>query len=505
MQGFPILSFLTWLPIAGGVLVLLFGDRGIRAGRWVALAIALATFIASIPLYTHFDASSFAPQFPEQLSWIPAFHATYSLGVDGISLPLILLTTFITIPVIVAAWKVIETRPAQYYAAFLIMEGLMIGVFSALDGLLFYFFWEAMLIPMFLIIGVWGGPRRVYATLKFFLYTFLGSVFMLVALIYMLMKTGDFSIKAFHDLPLTATEQMWIFFAFLAAFAVKIPMVPVHTWLPDAHVEAPTGGSVVLAAIMLKMGGYGFLRFALPITPDASREFDWLLIGLSLIAVVYIGFVALVQTDMKKLIAYSSIAHMGFVTLGSFLVYDIMAGTGSTQGAGMGIDGAMVQMVSHGLISGALFLCVGVMYDRVHSREISAYGGVINTMPIFAAFMVFFALANAGLPGTSGFVGEFLVIIAAFKANFWYAFLAAVTLILGAAYTLWLVKRVIFGEVANHHVAELQDLNFREFIILGALAVAVLIVGLWPAPLLEVMQESVKHLVQQIAASKLPL
>ena len=505
MQGFPLLSFLTWLPIAGGILVLLFGDRGIRAGRWVALAIALATFVASIPLYTGFDPASFDYQFAEHLPWIPAFHATYSLGVDGISLPLILLTTFITIPVVIAAWTVIEQRPAQYYAAFLIMEGLMIGVFSALDGLLFYFFWEAMLIPMFLIIGVWGGPRRVYATLKFFLYTFLGSVFMLVALIYMLMKTGDFSIAAFHALPLTATEQMWIFFAFLAAFAVKIPMVPVHTWLPDAHVEAPTGGSVVLAAIMLKMGGYGFLRFSLPITPDASREFDWLLIALSLIAVVYIGFVALVQTDMKKLIAYSSIAHMGFVTLGSFLVYDIIAGTGAVQGAGMGIDGAMVQMVSHGLISGALFLCLGVMYDRVHSREISAYGGVVNTMPKFAAFMVFFALANAGLPGTSGFVGEFLVIIAAFKANFWYAFLAAVTLILGAAYTLWLVKRVIFGEVANHHVAELQDLNFREFIILGALAVGVLVVGLWPAPLLEVMQATVQHLVQQIAASKLPL
>src|SRR6187549_402715 len=505
MQGFPLLSFLTWLPIAGGLLVLAFGDRAIRAGRWVALAIAVATFVAALPLYCGFDTSTFDYQFQEHLAWIPAFHSTFSLGVDGISIPLILLTTFLTIPVVVAAWTVIETRPAQYYAAFLIMEGLMIGVFSALDGLLFYFFWEAMLIPMFLIIGVWGGPRRVYATLKFFLYTFLGSVFMLVALIYMLMKTGDFSIAAFHALPLSATEQMWIFFAFLAAFAVKIPMVPVHTWLPDAHVEAPTGGSVVLAAIMLKMGGYGFLRFTLPITPDASREFDWLLITLSLIAVVYIGFVALVQTDMKKLIAYSSIAHMGFVTLGSFLVYDIIAATGAVQGAGMGIDGAMVQMVSHGLISGALFLCVGVMYDRVHSREISAYGGVINTMPKFAAFMVFFALANAGLPGTSGFVGEFLVIIAAFKANFWYAFLAAVTLILGAAYTLWLVKRVIFGEVANHHVAELKDLNFREFIILGALAVGVLVVGVWPAPLLEVMQESVKHLVQQIAASKLPL
>jgi NADH-quinone oxidoreductase subunit M len=505
MQGFPILSLLTWLPIAGGLLVLLFGDKRIQAGRWLALFTSLSVFVGSLPLWAQFDSTQYAFQFVERLPWIPAFNASYYLGVDGISLPLIVLTAFITVPVIIAAWTVIEQRPAQYYAAFLIMEGLMIGVFSALDGLLFYFFWEAMLIPMFLIIGVWGGPRRVYATIKFFLYTFLGSIFMLVALIYMLLKTGDFSIAAFHELPLTATEQMWIFFAFLAAFAVKIPMFPVHTWLPDAHVEAPTGGSVVLAAIMLKMGGYGFLRFALPITPDASREFDWLLIGLSLIAVVYIGFVALVQTDMKKLIAYSSIAHMGFVTLGSFIAFDIYNNTGSYEGAGMGIDGAMIQMVSHGLISGALFLCVGVMYDRVHSREISAYGGVINTMPKFAAFFVLFALANSGLPGTSGFVGEFLVILASFKANFWYAFLAGLTLILGAAYTLWLVKRVIFGAVANHHVAELEDLNFREFIILAVLAVAVIAMGVWPAPLTDVMQATVQHLVQQIAASKLPL
>jgi NADH-quinone oxidoreductase subunit M len=505
MQDFPILSFLTWLPIAGGLLVLALGDKRINMGRWLALGVALAAFIASIPLYSHFDSASFLPQFEEKLPWISAFHANYYFGIDGISLPLILLTTFTTIPVVIAAWTVIEQRPAQYYAAFLIMEGLMIGVFSALDGLLFYFFWEAMLIPMFLIIGVWGGPRRVYATLKFFLYTFLGSVLMLVALIYMVLKTGDFSISAFHNLPLTATEQMWIFFAFFAAFAVKVPMFPVHTWLPDAHVEAPTGGSVVLAAIMLKMGGYGFLRFSLPITPDASREFDWVIIGLSLIAVVYIGFVALVQTDMKKLIAYSSIAHMGFVTLGSFVAFDIFAATGSYAGAGMGIDGAMVQMISHGLISGALFLCVGVMYDRVHSREISAYGGVINTMPKFAAFFVLFALANSGLPGTSGFVGEFLVILSSFKANFWYAFLAGLTLILGAAYTLWLVKRVIFGAVANHHVAELKDLNGREFVILGVLAVAVLVVGLWPQPLTEVMQATVQHLVQQISTSKLPL
>jgi NADH-quinone oxidoreductase subunit M len=408
------------------------------------------------------------------------------------------------VPVIIAAWTVIEKRPAQYFAAFLIMEGLMIGVFSSLDALLFYFFWEAMLIPMFLIIGIWGGPRRVYATIKFFLYTFLGSVFMLVALIYMYVKAGDYSIASFQSLPLTMHEQYWIFVAFLLAFAVKVPMVPVHTWLPDAHVEAPTGGSVILAAVMLKMGGYGFLRFSLPIAPDASRELDVLLISLSLIAVVYIGFVALVQQDMKKLIAYSSIVHMGFVTLGTFIVYDIFAATGGLKGAGMGIDGAIVQMISHGLVSGALFLCVGVLYDRVHSREISSYGGVINTMPKFAAFMVLFALANAGLPGTSGFVGEFLVIIASFKASFWYALLAGTTLVLGAAYTLWLVKRVVFGPIANDDVASLEDLNSREFIVLGILAIAVLLLGVWPAPLLEITQASVLHLVDQAVATKLP-
>ena len=504
MQGLGLLSLLVWLPIATGVVVLALGEKRIAAARWVALIGSLATLAATIPLVMDFDRGTAAFQFVEKLPWIAAFAAFYHLGVDGIAMPLIVLTAFVTVPVIIAAWTVIESRPAQYFAAFLIMEGLMIGVFSCLDALLFYFFWEAMLIPMFLIIGIWGGPRRVYATLKFFLYTFLGSVFMLVALIYLYVKAGDYSIASFQGLPLTMVEQRWIFVAFLLAFAVKVPMWPVHTWLPDAHVEAPTGGSVILAAIMLKMGGYGFLRFSLPITPDASRELDVLIITLSLIAVIYIAFVALVQQDMKKLIAYSSIVHMGFVTLGTFIVYDIFATTGGLKGAGMGIDGAIVQMISHGLISGALFLCVGVLYDRMHSREISSYGGVINTMPKFSAFMVLFALANAGLPGTSGFVGEFLVIIASFKASFWYALLAGTTLVLGAAYTLWLVKRVVFGPVANDNVASLEDLNSREFIVLGMLAIAVLLLGVWPAPLLEITQASVQHLVDQAVATKLP-
>jgi NADH-quinone oxidoreductase subunit M len=387
-------------------------------------------------------------------------------------------------------------------AAFLIMEGVMVGVFSALDAMLFYVFWEAMLIPMFLIIGVWGGPNRVYATIKFFLYTFLGSVFMLVALIYMYFQSGSFDILGYHTLKLGLTEQILIFIAFLLAFAVKVPMWPVHTWLPDAHVEAPTGGSVILAAIMLKIGGYGFLRFSLPITPDASHTLDWLVIGMSLIAVVYIGFVALIQQDMKKLIAYSSIAHMGFVTLGFFIVF-IINQNNAGSGAALGVQGGMVQMVSHGFISAALFLCVGVLYDRLHSRQIKDYGGVVNTMPIFGAFMVFFAMANAGLPGTSGFVGEFMVILASFRADFWYAFLAATTLIIGAAYTLWMVKRVVFGKVGNDGVAALQDMNGREFIVLGTLAAAVLLLGLWPAPLVEVMDASVSNLLQHIAVSKL--
>ena len=505
MHGIDILSTLIWLPIGGGVVTVLLGDRNARLVRWCALLTALVTAALCLPLWRGFDAATASFQYVERLAWIGQLHADYYLGVDGISLPLIALTAFMTVPVIIAGWGVIEKRPAQYFAAFLILEGLMIGVFSALDSLLFYFFWEAMLIPMFLIIGIWGGPRRVYATLKFFLYTFLGSVLMLVALIYLYVKSGDYSIAGFQSLPLSLAEQRWIFLAFLVAFAVKVPMWPVHTWLPDAHVEAPTGGSVILAAIMLKMGGYGLLRFSLPITPDACRELDWLVIGLSLIAVVYIGFVALAQTDMKKLIAYSSIAHMGFVTLGAFLAFDIQGSTGALRGAINGLDGAMVQMISHGLISGALFLCIGVMYDRLHSREISAYGGVINVMPKFGAFMVLFALANSGLPGTSGFVGEFLVILSAFKANFWYAFLAATTLILGAAYTLWLVKRVIFGPVGNDHVAAMQDLNGREFLVLAVLAIAVLALGLWPAPLVHTMEASMQHLLQQLALTKIPV
>ncbi len=497
-----LLSLLIFLPIVGGFGILALGSNP-GAARWSALLVSLLTLAASVPLYTAFHAGTAAMQFVERAAWIPAIHADFHIGVDGISMPLILLTTFTTVLIVIAGWESVEKRVAQYLASFLILEGLMIGVFAALDGALFYVFWEAMLLPMFIIIGIWGGPRRVYATIKFFLYTFIGSLLMLVALIYLYLKTGNYELSAFQNLSLTLGEQTFIFLAFFAAFAVKVPMWPVHTWLPDAHVEAPTGGSVVLAAIMLKMGGYGFLRFALPIAPDASRELDWLIITLSLIAVVYIGLVALVQRDMKKLIAYSSIAHMGFVTLGIFIGYRIVAHTGRTTGIEMGLDGAMVQMLSHGLVAGAMFLCVGVMYDRVHSREISAYGGVVNTMPRFAAFMVLFALANAGLPGTSGFVGEFLVILASFKANPWFAFLAASTLVLGAAYTLWLIKRVIFGEVANDKVAALKDLNGREFLVLGILAIAVLAVGLWPAPVLDVMRASTQHLAQQLLVSKI--
>ena len=498
-----ILSWLVWLPIAAGLVVLALGERRIAAGRWIALAGSLATLALCVPLWAGFDTTTHALQFVEREPWIGTFNAWYYLGADGISLPLIVLTAFTTPLVVIAAWSTIEHRPAQYFAAFLIMEGLMIGVFAAADALLFYVLWEAMLIPMFLIIGVWGGSRRVYATIKFFLYTFLGSVLMLVALIWLYLQGGSYEIAELHRMPLGMTAQMLVFLAFLAAFAVKVPMWPVHTWLPDAHVEAPTGGSVILAAIMLKMGGYGFLRFSLPITPDASRELDWLIITLSLIAIAYIGFVALAQRDMKKLIAYSSIAHMGFVTLGAFVAYDILKTTGRASGIAMGLDGAMVQMVSHGLVSGALFLCVGVLYDRLHTRDIAAYGGVVNTMPVFAFFAVLFAMANAGLPGTSGFVGELLVIIASFKANFWYAFVAALTLVLGAAYTLWLVKRVIWGDVGNDGVASLKDLNAREFVVLAVLGGAVILLGVWPAPLLDVMRPSIQFLAEQLMISKL--
>ena len=504
LESLPLLSLLLWTPILGGLGVVVAG-RGEHPGRAraVALAVAVVTLLLSLPLYTGFDTGTYAMQFVERTPWIERFGIDYHLGVDGLSMPLVLLTTFSTVLVVLSAWKVIRHRVAQYMASFLVMEGLMIGVFSALDAVLFYVLWEAMLVPMFLIIGVWGGARRVYATVKFFLYTFLGSVLMLVALLYLYSRGGSFAIADLHALPLDLTAQTLVFLAFLVAFGVKVPMWPVHTWLPDAHVEAPTGGSVILAAIMLKMGGYGFLRFSLPITPDASRELDWLVIGLSLVAIVYVGFVAIIQTDLKKLIAYSSISHMGFVTLGFFLLFEIFDATGNTGGAVLGIEGGMVQMVSHGFISGALFLSVGVLYDRLHTREIAAYGGVVNTMPTFAALMMLFVMANSGLPGTSGFVGEFLVVLASFQANFWYAFLAGTILLLGAAYNLWMYKRVIYGRVANEGVAGLQDLDRRELGVLASLAVLVLLFGVWPNPLLEVMHPSVEHLVQQVLQSKL--
>ncbi len=499
----PLLSILVWLPIVGGFALLAVGENNQPLVRKLALAIALLTFLLSIPLYTGFDASTSAMQFVEKHPWISSFNIHYHLGVDGISMPLILLTTFTTVLVVIAGWEVIQYRVAQYMAAFLILDGVMVGVFAALDAVLFYLLFEAMLIPMFIVIGIWGGPRRVYASIKFFLYTFLGSVFMLISLIYLYTQSGSFSILDYHAMPIGAQAQTFIFLSFLLAFGVKVPMWPVHTWLPDAHVEAPTGGSVVLAAIMLKIGGYGFLRFSLPITPDASRALDWLVIFMSLVAIVYVGFVALAQKDMKKLIAYSSISHMGFVTLGFFLLYTIIENTGATTGAAMGIEGGMVQMVSHGFISSAMFLSVGVLYDRMHSRNIGDYGGVIQVMPVFGAFFVLFAMANSGLPGTSGFVGEFMVILASFRANFWFAFLAALTLILGAAYTLWMIKRVVFGDVANEKVAALTDVTPREKIFLWALAIAIIALGVYPNPLLDVMHESVAHLIQQAAGSKL--
>jgi NADH-quinone oxidoreductase subunit M len=488
-----LLSLAIWLPILGGVGVLATGgDARAPLARGLSLIIAFVTFAVTIQLFSGFNSHTASMQYVELHNWIPAFNVHYHIGVDGISLLLVLLTSFTTILVVIAGWQVIQEKVAQYLAAFLIMEGLMIGVFSALDAILFYVFWEAMLIPMFVIIGMWGGPNRVYATIKFFLYTLLGSVLMLVAFVYLYLKAGkSFDIHSFYTLKLSLTEQVLIFFAFFAAFAVKVPMWPVHTWLPDAHVEAPTGGSVVLAAIMLKMGAYGFIRFSLPILPDASHELAWFMIALSLIAIVYIGLVALVQKDMKKLIAYSSIAHMGFVTLGLFIFN------------AQGVEGAIIQMISHGFVSGALFLCVGVLYDRLHSRNIADYGGVVNRMPVFASFMMLFTMANAGLPGTSGFVGEFLVILGAFQANFWIAFLAATTLIFGAAYSLWMYKRVIFGGVQSPAVEKLEDVNWREVLFLTLLASSVLAMGVWPAPLLDVMQVSVDELLRQAGVTKI--
>jgi len=493
LSGLPLLTLAIWAPIIAGVVVLATGsDRSAPLARWLALIGSVVGFLVTLPLWAQFDPAAHGMQFQEMRAWIGRFHINYHLGIDGVSLLLILLNSFTTVLIIIAGWRVIDTRVSQYMAAFLVLSGVMNGVFSALDGVLFYVFFEATLIPMFIIIGVWGGPNRVYAAVKFFLYTLLGSLLTLVALIYLYNAAGgSFAILDWHKLKIGLSAQILVFLAFLMAFAVKVPMWPVHTWLPDAHVEAPTGGSVVLAAIMLKLGGYGFIRLSLPIAPDASHSLSGFIIALSLIAVVYIGLVALVQTDMKKLIAYSSISHMGFVTMGLFLFN------------ALGFEGAVLQMISHGFVSGALFLCVGVLYDRLHSRQIADYGGVVNTMPVFAAFFMLFAMANSGLPGTSGFVGEFLVILGAMKVSFWYAALAATTLMLGAAYTLWMYRRVVFGAVANSGVASLKDINAREIFVLTVLAVAVLAMGLWPHPMSEVLHNSVNDLLAHVAQSKL--
>jgi len=492
LLGMPVLSLTIWVPILFGIAVLVIGnDRNPVPARWTALAGSVLGLLVGVPLWTRFSLDTASMQFVELAPWIPSLNVNYHLGVDGISMPFILLNSFMTVLVVIAHWEVITDKVSQYLAAFLIMSGLINGVFASLDAIVFYVFFEAMLIPMFLIIGVWGGPNRVYAAVKFFLYTLLGSLLMLASFIYLYQQTnGSFEILDFHQVPLTLTAQILIFLAMFMSFAVKVPMWPVHTWLPDAHVEAPTGGSVILAAITLKIGGYGFLRFNLPIAPDASHYLAGFMITLSLIAVVYIGLVALVQSDMKKLIAYSSISHMGFVTLGLFIFN------------GEGMLGALLQMISHGFVSAAMFLCVGVLYDRVHSRQISDYGGVANTMPVFAAFFVLFAMANSGLPATSGFVGEFTVLLGTMKASFWYTFLAATTLIFGAAYTLWMVKRVVYGEIANDHVRELKDVGKRELVFLVLLAIAVLAMGIDPKPLSDAMNPSIQELLRHVATSK---
>ncbi|MFZ4285082.1 NADH-quinone oxidoreductase subunit M [Variovorax sp. HJSM1_2] len=489
-----LLSLSIWTPIFFGVVLLALGrDEHAKAVRWFALIGAVISLLVTLPLYSGFQLGTSEMQFVENASWIPRFNVNYHLGVDGLSMWFVLLTAFINVIVVIAGWEVITQRVNQYMGAFLILSGLMIGVFAALDGILFYVFFEATLIPMYLIIGIWGGPNKIYAAFKFFLYTLLGSLLMLVALIFLYTKSGgSFDIATWHKLPLDSRSQTLLFFAFFAAFAVKVPMFPVHTWLPDVHVEAPTGGSAVLAAIMLKLGAYGFLRFSMPIAPDAAREWAWLMIALSLIAVVYVGLVAMVQQDMKKLVAYSSVAHMGFVTLGFFIFNDL------------GVSGGLVQMIAHGFVSGAMFLSIGVLYDRVHSREIADYGGVVNTMPKFAAFALLFTMANSGLPGTAGFIGEWMVILGAVRANFWIGLGAATALIFGAAYSLWMFKRVYLGPVTNDHVKELTDINAREFFMLALLAIAVLAMGLYPKPFTDVMDASVADLLKHVALSKLP-